>query len=164
MTANLKMLVGKNSISVPYKIDMGSDSNIMPLNIFKKLFPGVTNEWLADTIIKCILLRMYNKTTITQLGTCKVMIKHKNNRKKCQFFVVPGSGQALLGMPDTDALQIININIDSIDADNVGDNEQYINTSTTQESNTQHETDRTAECCANTDSFSKSNKIAQIND
>ena len=32
----------------------------------------------------------------------------------CVFFVVPGNGQALLGMPDTAALNIINLNIDSI--------------------------------------------------
>ena len=30
------------------------------------------------------------------------------------FLVVPGNGQALLGMPDTVALNIINLNIDSI--------------------------------------------------
>ena len=64
--------------------------------------------------------KTYNKTTITQLGTYKVIIEHKNNRKRCQFFVVPGNGQALLGMLDTDAVQIININIDSIDAENAG--------------------------------------------
>ena len=29
------------------------------------------------------------------------------------FFVVPGNGQALLGMPDTVLLNIINLNIDS---------------------------------------------------
>ena len=51
------------------------------------------------------------------------MIEHKNNRKKCQFFAVPGNGQALLGMPDTDALQIININIDSIDAQDMENGE-----------------------------------------
>ena len=30
------------------------------------------------------------------------------------FFVVPGNGQALLGMPDTVALNIFNLNIDSL--------------------------------------------------
>ena len=97
LTANLKTSVGKNSISVPYKIDMGSDRNIMPLHIFKKLFPGVTNEQIADTINKCILLKKYNKMTITQLGTCKLMIEHKNNRKKCQFFVVPSKWSGVIG-------------------------------------------------------------------
>ena len=32
------------------------------------------------------------------------------------FFVVPGNSQALLGMPDTAALKLINIYIDSIQA------------------------------------------------
>ena len=59
-------------------------------------------------------------------------------------------------MQDTDALQITNINIDFIDAEIVGDTEWYVKTSTAQESNTKQETDGTAECCTNTDSFSKS--------
>ena len=62
-------------------------------------------------------VKMYNKTIITQLGICKVVVEHKNNKKTCQFFVVPSNGQALLGMPDTDMLYIININIDSVDAE-----------------------------------------------
>ena len=33
------------------------------------------------------------------------------------FFVVPGNGQVLLGMPDTAALKLININIDSLQAE-----------------------------------------------
>ena len=52
-----------------------------------------------------------------QLGTCLVLIKFKNVKKHCVFFVVPGNGQALLGMPDTEALNIINLNIDSIQAE-----------------------------------------------
>ena len=37
--------------------------------------------------------------------------------KICVFFVVPGNGQALLRMPDTTVLNIINLNIDSIQAE-----------------------------------------------
>ena len=58
---------------------------------------------------------MYNRTVITQLGMCMVIIDHKDNKKKCEFFVVPRNGQVLLGMPDTTALKIINVNIDSIE-------------------------------------------------
>ena len=54
---------------------------------------------------------------ITQLGTCTVTIEYKNNKRKCGFFVVLGNGQVLLGMPETAALKIININIDSLDAE-----------------------------------------------
>ena len=57
---------------------------------------------------------MYNGTHIMQLGICMVQIKLKNITKRCTFFVVPGNGQVLLGMPDTTALNLINLNIDSI--------------------------------------------------
>ena len=60
---------------------------------------------------------MYNKTFITHLGTCAAILSYKNNRRKCEFFVVLGNGQALLGMPDTATLNIINVNIDSIEAE-----------------------------------------------
>ena len=51
-----------------------------------------------------------------QLGTSAVVIKFKNV-KKCVLFVVLGNGQALLGMPDATYLNIINANIDSIQAE-----------------------------------------------
>ena len=43
---------------------------------------------------------MYNRTTITQLGICKVKIEHNNKDKIYNFFVFPRNGQTLLGMPD----------------------------------------------------------------
>ena len=43
-----------------------------------------------------------------------VQIKFKNVKKHCVFFVVPGNDQTLLRMPDTAALKIINLNIESI--------------------------------------------------
>ena len=59
-------------------------------------------------------VKPYNRTHITQLGTCMVIIKFKNSKKHCVFLVVPGNGQVLLGMPDTAALNILKLNIDSI--------------------------------------------------
>ena len=58
-------------------------------------------------------------------------------------------------MPDTDALNIININIDSIDVD-VAKKECHANTKTVQGSNVEQEIDRGGRCCTNTDSISKS--------
>ena len=34
---------------VPYKEDTGSNKNILPLHIHKRLFPGVTKEQLVAT-------------------------------------------------------------------------------------------------------------------
>ena len=70
------------------------------------------------------------------------------------FFVVPRNGQVLLGMPDTAALKIININIDSIQAvkeecnTNIGDAE---------ESNTTQEVPVVEKSCTNMDADSKVN-------
>ena len=115
LTAKLDMHTGNNKITILYKVDTGSHGNIMPWYIFKKLFPRVTEAELAKTIKNYIKLKMYNRTVITQLGTCVVIINHKANKKKCEFFVVPRNYQALLGIPDTAALNIINVNIDSIE-------------------------------------------------
>ena len=92
----------------------------MPEYTFKKVLLETTNEQLAPTKNKYVILKTYNKTTVTQLGICTILIEHKYNKKKCRFFVVPGNGQVLLGMPDTDALNIINMNIHSIGAENAG--------------------------------------------
>ena len=110
LTAKLEMCTGNNILTVPYKID------IMPWYIFVKLFPRVTEAKLKKNMKKHIKLKTYNKTVITQLGTCMVIIDCKDNKKKCEFFVVPRNGQVLPGMPDTAAFQIINITIDSIEA------------------------------------------------
>ena len=79
-------------------------------------------------------MKIYNETVTTQLCTCAVTINFKDNRKRCVFFIVPGNGQALLGMPDTAALKIININIDSTQAE-----ECNTNIGGTKESNTSQE-------------------------
>ena len=79
------MSAGQSNIMVPYKILAGSYGNIMWQHMYKKLFPSITNEQLATTKNKNVLLKMYNKTTITQLGMCTVSTEHNNNKKKCRF-------------------------------------------------------------------------------
>ena len=37
LTAKFETCAGSNKLTVPYKIDMGSDGNIMPWYIFKKI-------------------------------------------------------------------------------------------------------------------------------
>ena len=45
---NLKTSPNKADIMVPYKVDMGSDWNIMPFNIFTKLFPSSAIDQLRS--------------------------------------------------------------------------------------------------------------------
>ena len=72
----------------PYKINTGCDENIMPIRILKILFPRAMKE---------------------QLGRCKIEIEHYK-QITCEFFVVPGNGQALLGISDIENLDVLSIN------------------------------------------------------
>ena len=112
ITAQLEMQVGNNALKVPYKIDTGSEGNLMLLYISKTLFRNGFVKQLKRSIKNNIKLKTYNGIQIEQSGTCAVTIKFKD-LKKC-VFVVPGNGQALFTMPDKAVLNIINLNIDSI--------------------------------------------------
>ena len=81
ITAHLETHVGKTTVEIPHKIDMGSEGNIMPLYILKKLFKNMTKEQLKISIKGNIKLKTYNGTQITQLGTCVVLVKFKNKKK-----------------------------------------------------------------------------------
>ena len=94
---------------------------------------------------------MNNKTVITQLGTCTVIIDYKDNKKKCELFVVPRNGQVLLGMPDIGTLNIINVNIDSIEAASMWKENCNIHISDAKKPNTKQETHGAKESCINMD-------------
>ena len=53
ITAIFEMSAGQNNVIVPYKVDTDSIGNIMPLHIYKNVFPKITNEQLV--VIKMIV-------------------------------------------------------------------------------------------------------------
>ena len=112
--ANPKSSSIKVVITVPFKIDIGSEVNLMPLYIHKKLFPRATLDQFMATRDTNIKLKMYNQKTITQLSLCGVKIEHNNKHKMCNFFVVPGNGQALLCIPHIEILNILTISCNRI--------------------------------------------------
>ena len=73
-----------------------------------------------------------------------------------KFSVVPGNGQVLLAMPDTDMLNIININIQSIGVEDAGDSKWCADTHTVLGSTQIEETQGAEKYCANKTSISKS--------
>ena len=80
------MQVSKTTVDIPYKINTGSEGNIMPLYIFKKLFKNMAEEQLKRSIKGNIKLKTNNRTHITQLGTYKVLVKVKNLKKAMCIF------------------------------------------------------------------------------
>ena len=57
ITANLKILSNQVYIIVPYKVDTDSDGSIMPLHLYKRLFPRATKEEFVATKDKNIQLK-----------------------------------------------------------------------------------------------------------
>ena len=163
MVANINTSSNQAIIAMPYKVDTGSNGNLMSLPIYKKLFPRATREQLAATRNKNIKLKTYNSTTIKLLDRCKVRIENHNKVKICNFFVVPRNQQGLLGMPDIETLGSLTINHNTIDTKEVYRAENCKrNTDNGQEpTNEQHyvnmrqENSITVKCCTNTDNISK---------
>ena len=163
ITANLNSSSNQVSIIVPYKVDTFSAGKIIPLHLYKILFPRATKEQLAATTNKNIQLKTYNRTIITQLGVCEVKIEHNNKQRMCKFFVIPGNGQTLLGMPDINTLSIIHINCNTIDTQET-DRANKCSTNTAMDQGPRHEhqypnmmqeADRAEKCYTNTDRISK---------
>ena len=92
-------------------------------------------------------------------------LQWKQNMKitRCKFFVVPRNGQALLGMPDIDVLNIIKVNIHSIGTEQTGGSDNCCaNRPAAQKEDMKQERNRADRCYMNTDSISKSKiKICQ---
>ena len=61
MTKKSKTSAGINNVIVPYKVGKGSNGNIMPLHIYKKLFPRITSEQLEATKHESIQLKCITK-------------------------------------------------------------------------------------------------------
>ena len=78
ITAHLETQVGKTTVEIPYKIEMDSESNIMPPYIFIQLYKDMSEEQLKGSLKGSLKLKTYNGTCITQLDTCTVSIKLKN--------------------------------------------------------------------------------------
>ena len=60
ITADLEMQVSRNTVKILYKIDTGSEGNLMPLYIFKKLSGHQSIEQLKRSIKNNIKLKTYN--------------------------------------------------------------------------------------------------------
>ena len=84
----LKTKASQKTTILDYKINMGSDGNLIHINMLRTPFPKTPIAELNKYIDKTSLCA-YNNSCIPQLGKCKVIIKHKNIELPCDFFVLP---------------------------------------------------------------------------
>ena len=96
--AKLKTQRCQRADTCEYKIDTGSDGNLKPTRMYKTLFLD-TNINELNTFMKNIVLHDCNNLCIPQMGT-KITMIDVVIEYQWYFFVLPGNGPVLLGIPD----------------------------------------------------------------
>ena len=70
-----------------FKLGSGASGNLLPMRLYKELFPHVT-MWMLRSIDHRVQLLSYNKKEIHQHGVCYLHVKSKNCVKLCKLYVV----------------------------------------------------------------------------
>ena len=82
-----------------FKLDSGACGNLLPLRLYKELFPHVTRrQEMLRSIDHRVQLLSYNKKEICQYGVCYLHVKSKNRVKLCKFYVVDSRFNSILGV------------------------------------------------------------------
>ena len=81
-----------------FKLDSGACQNLLPLRLYKELFPYVTRQEMLKSIDCRVQLLVYNKKEIHQYGVCYLDVKSKNCVKLCKFYVVDSKFNPIIGV------------------------------------------------------------------
>ena len=104
---------GRPLHNLRFKLDSGAHGNLMPISMYKSLFPGLPHDVLRKSIDKRVTLVAYNKQEIKQLGRCCINVSNPSTgkSKSCNFFVVGDRCNPIIGLLDSIALSLLSINI-----------------------------------------------------
>ena len=94
--------------TVRFKLDSGAGANLLPIGMYKKLFPDRKLNGTADKRIQLIAA---NKTRIKQLGTVRLRVHVGNKNKVCLFYVVPDKCRPIFGLPDLTSMRLLTFDI-----------------------------------------------------
>ena len=96
-----------------FKLDSSAHGNLMPISMFKSLFPGLPHDVLRKSIDKRVTLVAYNKQEIKQLGQCCINVSNPSTGKSktCKFFVVGDHCNPIIGLHDSIALNLLSVNV-----------------------------------------------------
>ena len=82
---------------------------------FQNIVPKGNKRGASGNENRSIILKLYNKTTIPQLGICSITIKQTHTHTHTQIVhAVSGNSLALLGIPDMHTLDVLAINCSTI--------------------------------------------------
>ena len=96
-----------------FKLDSGAHGNLMPISMYKSLFPGLLHDVLQKSIDKRVTLVAYNKQEIKQLGRCCINVSNPSTGKSktCKFFVVGDHCNPIIGLLDSIALNLLSVKV-----------------------------------------------------
>ena len=82
-----------------FKADSGASGNLLPLCLYRKIFPNVTQCELERSIDHRVQLLAYNKKVIKELGVCYLHVKNSQGHTKlCKFFIVNSKFNPIIGV------------------------------------------------------------------
>ena len=79
-------------------MDSGACGKLLPLKLYKELFPHVTRQDMLRSVDHRVQLLAYNKKEIHQYGVCYLHVKSKNRVKLCKFYVVDSKFNPIIGV------------------------------------------------------------------
>ena len=91
----------KNSVEYThhFKVDSGASSNFLPLCLYQKIFPNVTQNELERSTDHRVQLLAYKKKVIKQLGVCYLHVKNtQRHTKLCTFFIINSKFNPIIGV------------------------------------------------------------------
>ena len=101
--------------TVKCKIDTGAQSNVMPVRIFKQLFPRqIDTQGNPTGLQPCdAKLSAYGGSPITQYGLCNLQCSHLGKAITAPFFITDAGGHTMLGLSMCIKLGLISLNCSS---------------------------------------------------
>ena len=96
-----------------FKLDSGTHGNLMPISMYKSLFPGLSHDVLRKSIDKRVTLVAYNKQEIKQIGHFRINVSNPSTGKSktSKFFIVGDHCNPIIGLHDSIALNLLSVNV-----------------------------------------------------
>ena len=106
-------LLKKRSSLAELKIDSGAEANVIPLSVYRRLFPervGANGLPLRRYLRKSNrVLEAYGGVRVPHFGTVNIPCEYIGKKFMCRFFLCDIEGPMLVGLPTCEALKIVTI-------------------------------------------------------
>jgi hypothetical protein len=100
-------------INLKCKVDTGAQSNVLPIHLFRVLYPELINAegMPRDGALQRsdVILTAYGGSEITQFGKILIPCQHKRGKFNCIFYVTDAVGPAILGIKACRALELVSL-------------------------------------------------------